>query len=89
MAGQSRQAMIAKAEQRREAIWAELNAGPGQPFTLADGTVVQGWKPTYGMDGESPQWETYKAGLYKELDDLERLIQQYSSPFCIRSRGRS
>lgn len=88
MAAADRAALVAKLQLRREAITLELLAGPGASFTLSDGTVCTGWRPGYTIDGENVEWEVYKEGLYKELDDLERLIQQYSSPFIVRTRGR-
>ena len=87
MAALGRDALIAKLQLRREAILAELLAGPGQSFTLSDNTVCTAWKPDYSVDGEAAQWNEYKKGLYTELDDVEALIRQYSSPFVVRSRG--
>lgn len=89
MAAAGKAALIASLQRRREAITLELAAGPGQTITLSDGTAVTTWRPTYTADGETQQYLEYKQGLYDELDRIEKLIQQYSSPFIVRTRGRA
>ena len=46
---------------RRETVAAELAAWIAQ-------------KPSYAIDGQSVQWESYRMSLLKELEDLNNLI---------------
>ena len=44
-------------------------------------------KPTYGLDGESYNWESYQESLLRQIDRLTDLINRLSGPWEIRSRG--
>lgn len=88
MAAAARSAILAHLQRRREAITLELVAGPGATITLADGTTVTTWRPDYTSDSESVQYQAYKAGLYDELEKIEKQLQRYSAPFMVRTRGK-
>lgn len=46
-------------------------------------------KPTYSLDGESYNWESYMESLLRQMDKMTDLINKLSAPWEIRSRGRA
>lgn len=44
-------------------------------------------KPTYSLDGESYQWESYQKSLLEQARALQLLIVMEEGPFEVRSRG--
>lgn len=67
---------LENAQTRRAAIMAELAAL----------TVSQ---PDQSIDGESMSHASNRDTLYRELESLQKLIQQLSGPFVVRQRRRS
>lgn len=52
----------------------------------AVGVVVA--RPNYSLDGESYQWDSYRASLEKSIEMVQRLIVLLGGNYLIRSRGR-
>lgn len=51
--------------------------------------ITNGPKPSYSIDGESVNWDTWRDSMLAKIDTLEKLIQSASGPFTVRSRGRA
>lgn len=51
--------------------------------------VTDGCPVTYSVDGESYQWNDWLKAKMDEIDAITVTIQKLSSPFIVRSRGRS
>lgn len=49
--------------------------------------VLAGCPPTFSVDGESYQWDSWLDAKLKALESLDKLIQ-HASPFYVRSRLR-
>lgn len=45
-------------------------------------------KPTYSVDGESIQWESYRQALLNSLLTLDQAIQREGGPYLIQQRNR-
>lgn len=55
---------------------------------------TQAWKlagepPTFSVDGESYQWESWRMAKLKEIEQITQMITALDSPYLIRSRGRA
>ena len=44
-------------------------------------------KPSYSLDGESYQWESYRRSLEDSVERLQKLAVILQGPFEVRSRG--
>ena len=51
--------------------------------------VTNGPKPSYSLDGESVNWDTWRDSMMARIDSISKVIQNLQSPFVIRSRGRA
>lgn len=57
---------------------------------LAEESAYQrknGPKPSYSLDGESMQWESWRQMMLDKIETINRLIQQEDGAFEIRSIG--
>lgn len=69
----------------------EVQANPSQAkidaivAAVTDANVTP--KPTYSLDGESYNWESYAESLLRQIDKLTDLINKLSAPWEIRSRA--
>ena len=51
--------------------------------------VTNGPKPSYSIDGESVQWDSWRDSMTSKITELTELIQKLGGPVMVRSRGRS
>lgn len=51
--------------------------------------VTAGCPPTFSVDGESYQWDSWLSSRLEEIDKLTEKIQKLSSPHIVRHRGRA
>jgi hypothetical protein len=68
----------------------ELISNPTQAnidtlLSTAEGAGLVRPKPTYSLDGESYNWESYQAQIIKIMADLRTMIIRLGGPFEVRS----
>lgn len=51
--------------------------------------LASGAPPTYSIDGESVQWESWLKSKLDEIDAMTSLMQRLSGPWTIRTYGRA
>jgi len=49
--------------------------------------VANGPKPSYSLDGESYQWDTWRAAMLDKIEVINKLIQQEDGAFEVISYG--
>ena len=60
--------------------------------TLATEAAYQaanGPKPSYSIDGETVNWDTWRDSMVDKIAKLTELIQSLSGPILVRSKGRA
>ena len=67
---------------RRSAILAELAAGQ-----VPSGESMR--KPSYQIDGQSVNWNQYRASLYEELERIDQLISATQGPVEVQSEAKT
>jgi len=50
--------------------------------------VANGPKPTYSLDGESYQWDSWRQAMLDKIETINKLIQMEDGAFEIRAFGR-
>ena len=63
---------------RRTNIYTEL---------AAMASTTAGGKPTYNIDGQFVDHTNYRLGLYKELEAIQKMVNQLEGPFEVEIRG--
>lgn len=64
----------------------------GYAQTLATEAAYQaanGPKPSYSIDGETVNWDTWRDSMHAKIESLTKQIQAAGGPFSVRSRGRA
>lgn len=51
--------------------------------------ATNGPKPSYSLDGQSVNWDTWLDGMQSKIEKQQKLIQVIGSPWRVRSRVRS
>lgn len=51
--------------------------------------VANGPKPSYSIDGETVNWDTWRDSMTAKIDAITEMIVKLQAPTLIRSRGRA
>lgn len=64
-----------------------INAAYAAAATAGTATGIVIPQPSYSLDGESIQWESYRVSLEKSVETVQHLIVMLSGSYIVRSYG--